>query len=151
MGIIDRYIEYARAFEETYVDDDWSRVAAYFAPEAVYQPAGSDDPGVRGRDAVCTRLREGVDSFDRRFSRREVRFIRPPRQEGERVVVDWEACYTSPGVPEIVVRGVEVATFEGELIAVLSDTFEPESLARLERWMKEHSAALAGWDSGGGA
>ena len=37
MSIKDRYQAYADAFEESYVDDDWSRMEQYFTEDAVYE------------------------------------------------------------------------------------------------------------------
>ena len=37
MSIPDRYQAYAEAFEESYVDDDWSRIEQYFTEDAVYE------------------------------------------------------------------------------------------------------------------
>src|SRR6185369_3077312 len=37
MGPMNRFFEYAQDFEKTYVDDDWSRLARYFHPDAVYE------------------------------------------------------------------------------------------------------------------
>ena len=33
MGIADRYQAYADAFEESYVDDDWSRIEPFFTED----------------------------------------------------------------------------------------------------------------------
>lgn len=33
----DRFIAYALDFEQTYDDDDWSRLEHHFAPDAVYE------------------------------------------------------------------------------------------------------------------
>ncbi len=37
MSIEDRYQAYAQAFEESYDDNDWSRIAQYFTEDAVYE------------------------------------------------------------------------------------------------------------------
>lgn len=39
--LLQRFVEYAQAFEKTYVDDDWTRLEPYFAPDAVYRVVGS--------------------------------------------------------------------------------------------------------------
>ena len=33
MSIVDIYLAYAAAFEETFVDDDWSRLERFFAED----------------------------------------------------------------------------------------------------------------------
>ena len=61
MSIQDRYQAYADAFEESYEDDDWSRIGPYFTEDAAYE---GDPPG-EGREGVVTKLKNAVDGFDR--------------------------------------------------------------------------------------
>ena len=42
MSIADSYLAYAEAFEETYEDDDWTRIEPFFTEDATYV-AGPDD------------------------------------------------------------------------------------------------------------
>ena len=139
MSILDRYRAYADAFEESYVDDDWSRVAPFFAEQAVYE----GDPDARGRDAVLAKLKNGVDSFDRRMDSRTPDF-QTPSVTGETLTMKWKVTYTKGGLPDLVISGVETAVFEGDQIALLRDTFDPEAQKALEQWMAEHGAALQG-------
>ena len=55
MGILERYQAYADAFEQSYEDDDWSRIEQYFTEDAVYE----GEPDARGRDAVLAKLKGG--------------------------------------------------------------------------------------------
>jgi hypothetical protein len=139
MSILDRYRAYADAFEESYVDDDWSRVAPFFAEQAVYE----GDPDARGRDAVLAKLKNGVDSFDRRMDSRTPDF-QTPSVTGDTLTMKWKVTYTKGGLPDLVISGVETAVFEGDQIAQLRDTFDPEAQKALEQWMAEHGAALQG-------
>ena len=139
MSILDRYRAYADAFEESYVDDDWSRVAPFFAEQAVYE----GDPDGRGRDAVLAKLKNGVDSFDRRMDSRTPDF-QTPSVTGETLTMKWKVTYTKGGLPDLVISGVETAVFEGDQIALLRDTFDPEAQKALEQWMAEHGAVLQG-------
>ncbi len=43
MSIADRYQSYAEAFEETYKDDDWTRIEPFFTEDAVYEAAPEED------------------------------------------------------------------------------------------------------------
>ena len=54
MNPIQRFIEFAAAFEKTYVDDDWSRLESFLTEDAVYEVTGGPPLGGRfeGRDAV---------------------------------------------------------------------------------------------------
>jgi len=63
---------YAADFEQTYKDDDWSRLDRYFAPDATYQVKG--DPfttNLKGREAIFKGIKKSLDGFDRRFVTRD--------------------------------------------------------------------------------
>lgn len=139
MSKVDRYLEYARAFEDTYQDDDWSRLEPFFTEDAVYET----DDEARGREAVFQKLRAGVDAFDRRFDRRLPDFD-PPAEEDDRVVMKWRVTYQKEGLPDLVISGVETAVFEGERICRLRDEFDPSAQKAMAEWMSSHGASLAG-------
>ena len=139
MSILDRYRAYEAAFEETYVDDDWSRIAPYFAEDAIYE---SDDTA-RGRDAVLQKLRDGVNAFDRRMDRRIPDF-QEPTVDGDTVTMRWKVTYTKQGLPDLEVSGVEIAEFAGDQIAALRDSFDPAATKAMQEWMAAHGAALQG-------
>ena len=140
MSILDRYRAYADAFEESYVDDDWSRIEPYFTENAVYEGEPED---ARGREAVLAKLKNGVDNFDRRMDSRSPDF-QTPTVEGDTLTMKWTVTYTKAGLPDLVIAGVETAVFEGDRIALLRDTFDPAAQKRFEQWMTQHGAALQG-------
>jgi SnoaL-like domain len=137
MSIVDRYLAYADAFEESFLDDDWSRLAPYFTADAVYD----GDPAARGRDAVLAKLKNAVDGFDRRMDRRAPDFAKPTAQ-GDTVTMKWTVTYTKKGLPDLVISGVETARFQGDRIAHLHDDFDPEAQKAMGEWMTKHGAAL---------
>jgi len=137
MTILDRYQAYAEAFEQSYDDDDWSRIEPFFTEGAVYE----GDPDARGRDAVLAKLKGGVDAFDRRMDSRTPDF-ESPTVEGDTLTMKWSVTYTKTGRPDLVISGVETAVFEGDRIALLRDTFDPEAEKAMGQWMAEHGAAL---------
>jgi ketosteroid isomerase-like protein len=139
MSILDRYQAYADAFEESFVDDDWSRIAQYFTDDAVYE----GDPDARGRDAVLAKLKGGVDAFDRRMDSRTPDF-QTPTVDGDTLTMRWKVTYTKSGCPDLVISGVETAVFEGDRIAVLRDSFDPEAQKAMGEWMTRHGASLQG-------
>jgi ketosteroid isomerase-like protein len=139
MGIADRYRAYADAFEQSFEDDDWSRIAQFFTEGAVYE----GDPDARGRDAVLAKLKNGVDNFDRRMDRRTPDF-QTPTVEGDTLTMKWKVTYTKAGCPDLAISGVEVAVFEGDRIALLRDTFDPEAEKGMQEWMARHGAKLQG-------
>ena len=139
MSIQDRYQAYAQAFEESYEDDDWSRIDQYFTEDAVYE----GDPDARGRDAVLAKLKGGVDAFDRRMDSRTPDFEKPT-VDGNTLTMKWSVTYTKAGKPDLTISGVETAIFEGDRIALLRDTFDPEAEKAMQQWMAAHGAALQG-------
>ncbi len=140
MSILDRYRAYADAFEESYVDDDWSRIGPFFAENAVYEGEPED---ARGREAVLAKLKNGVDSFDRRMDSRSPDF-QTPTVEGDTLTMKWTVTYTKAGLPDLVISGVETAVFEGDRIVLLRDTFDPVAQKRFEQWLAKHGATLQG-------
>lgn len=137
MSIRDRYQAYADAFELTFEDDDWSRLEEYFTEDAVYE----GDPDSVGRDAIFANLKTSIDTFDRKMDRRLPDF-KEPTIEGDRLVMDWTMTYVLQGTPDLVLSGVETATFKGDRIARLRDDFAPETGKRLGEWMAAHGAKL---------
>ncbi len=140
MSIEDRYQAYAQAFEESYQDDDWSRIEEFFTEDAVYE-GGPED--AHGRDAVLAKLKGGVDAFDRRMDSRTPDF-QTPEVDGDTLTMRWQVTYTKAGCPDLVISGVETAVFRGEQIVLLRDTFDPDAQKAMEQWMSQHGAALQG-------
>ena len=140
MSIAERWKAYADAFEESYEDDDWSRIEPYFTEDASYE---SGPEPAHGRDAVLAKLKGGVDGFDRRMDSRTPVF-QEPQEDGNTVTIRWRVSYTKEGVPDLEIFGTEVAEFEGDRIKKLSDEFDPEAMANFEKWMTAHGALLQG-------
>jgi hypothetical protein len=139
MSIRDRYQAYADAFEETYKDNDWSRIEPFFTEDAVYE----GDPDAVGRKAVLTKLEGAVDGFDRKMDARIPDF-QEPTVEGNELVMRWTVTYEKAGAPDLVLSGVETAHFEGDRIARLRDDLDPETEKRMGEWMATHGAKLQG-------
>ena len=139
MSIPARYQAYAEAFEESYEDDDWSRLEQYFTEDAVYE----GDPDARGRDAVLAKLKGGVDAFDRRMDSRTPDF-QEPSVEGDTLTMKWKVTYTKAGAPDLAISGLEQAIFEGDRIKLLRDVFDPEAEKALGEWMQQHGTSLGG-------
>ncbi len=137
MTIVDRYLAYADAFEESFEDDDWSRLAQFFTEDAVY----AGDPEASGRDAVLAKLKNGVDQFDRRMDSRTPDFQKPTSQ-GDTVRMKWKVTYAKAGLPDLVISGAERAIFRGDRIQRLEDDFDPDAQQRMTEWMGKHGAAL---------
>lgn len=138
MNIVDRYLEYAQAFEESYEDDDWSRLEAYFTENAVYL---GEPESANGRAGVLTKLKGGVDSFDRKMDSRTPDF-QTPVADGNTIHMDWTVSYSKVGCPDLVISGHETAVFEGDRIASLRDDFDPQAETAMGEWMASHGAKL---------
>jgi len=138
MSILDRYQAYADAFEESYVDDDWSRIEQYFTEDAVYE---GDPEDARGREAVLAKLKGGVDAFDRKMDKRSPDF-QAPTVDGNTLVANWTVTYEKAGAPDLVISGVETAVFEGDRIARLRDDFDPAAQKAMGEWMAAHAGLL---------
>jgi hypothetical protein len=138
MSILERYLAYADAFEKSYEDDDWSHIEPYFTEGAVYAPGAED---AQGREATLAKLKESVDSFDRKMDSRKIDFEKST-VDGDSVRTRWLGTYTKAGAPDLVISGVEFATFEGDRIARLRGEFDPEAQKTMGEWMAAHGASL---------
>ncbi len=139
MSIKDRYLAYAEAFEQTYVDDDWNRIGPYFTEDAVYE--GGPEVA-RGREAVLAALKGSVNSMDRNMDSRTPEFA-APTVDGNSLSMDWTVTYSKSGCPDLKISGREFAEFKGDQIALLRDEFSPEAQQAMESWMSEHGHKLA--------
>ena len=138
MSILERYQAYADAFEQSYVDDDWSRLEPFFTENAVYE---GDPEDASGRDAVLAKLKGGVDGFDRRMDSRTPDF-ETPAVEGDTLTMKWAVTYQKAGSPDLVISGLETAVFDGSRIARLRDDFDPEAQKAMGEWMTAHGSNL---------
>jgi hypothetical protein len=139
MELLKRFLAYYTAFEKTYVDDDWSRLEALFAPDAVYRITGTGayDCELRGRDAVFTGIRKFLDGFDRRCVRR-LESIDPPVVEGSRVVFRGAAIYTRGESPPLRLELTEMIDYRDGQIERISDVYD-------ESWKDGPPAVIAEW------
>ena len=139
MGIEDRYRAYAAAFEESFDDDDWSRIEPYFTADAVYE----GDPEARGREAVIAKLKGGLDGFDRKMDSRALE-MQTPTVEGNTLKVAWTVRYRKAGAADLAISGVETAVFDGDRIKCLRDDFHADAEKAMGEWMAAHGAKLQG-------
>ncbi len=133
MSILDRFQAYADAFEESYEDDDWSRIEEFFTEDAVYE----GDPDARGRDAVLAKMKNDVDTFDRKMDRR-ILSLQTPTVDDDTLTIRFAVTYEKAGAPDLKISGIETAVFVGDRIARLRDQFDPEAEKALEAWMAKH-------------
>jgi SnoaL-like domain len=143
MTPLQRFGAYAQDFEATFKDDDWSRLAQYFAPDATYEVSG--DPftcSIRGRDAIFTGIKKSLDGFDRHFATRDIALESAPVVDGDTVSLSWAVTYGRPGTPPLVLRGRSSATYDDGRIARLADSYDASALGSVRAWMAEYGRDL---------
>jgi hypothetical protein len=140
---LQKFLEYAQAFEKTYVDDDWSRLEPYFAPDAVYRVVGSTswDCEVRGRAQVIAAMRKFVNEFDRHCTR-AIRGEAAPVVGEDTVRVAGVAAYTRGDSDELALRIELIAQYRDGLIIRLSDVYPAENEAKVRAWLEKWGKGL---------
>lgn len=143
MGPTARFFAYAQDFEQTYVDDDWSRLAQYFEPDAVYEvrnvPFGCR---IEGPEAIFRGIRKSLDHFDRRFAERRPEITDPPAETGDSVSVGWAVTYVKPGAPPFVLRGRSTARYRGDRIVHLVDEYPAGMADEAASWARAYAPDL---------
>lgn len=145
MSLIERFQAYALAFEETYVDDDWSRIEPFFHDDASYESKGLGalDFRFEGRDNLFAGLRGVLDRLDRRFATRTVALTAPPTVTDDAVIIDWVGTYAMEGAPDLVFHGRETLGYREGRIATMLDEYPPETRKSVEAWFAAHGHHLA--------
>jgi len=140
MSIIERFQQYADAFEETYVDDDWSRIEPFFTADSSYQ---FGDQRATGRAATLEMLRNSVNGVDRKMDSRTGAF-EAPTSDGDTVHMNWKVTYTKAGCPDLIISGHETAVFEGDRIKHLRDELASGAETAMTAWISAHGSKLIG-------
>ena len=136
MSIQEIFLAYADDFERSYESNDWSILTRYFTENASYD-SGDGQPIAQGRDAVLEKFERAVDGLDRKMGQREI-IPGALSTEGDTVVLNWTARYTTEGLPVLSIDGTEYARFEGERMVELRDVIDEQSLATVGEWMAAH-------------
>ena len=141
-GMVDRFNQYTKALEQAYHDDDWSKLAPYFAANATYRSYYGGDIEVTGRNEILKQLRVDAESFDRKFDSRRVEYFDGPREERGGVFTMWKVTYSKKGVPDLVLVGKEIATFIGDEITLLEGHYLPETFDEFGAWLNQHGGSV---------
>lgn len=142
-------MDYAAAFEETYADDDWSRLARFFAPDAVYEVRGGPLAcRLEGREAIFAGLKKSIDGLDRRMDQRHIALTDgpdvKPAGDATQVSMGWRVKYVYGEAPPVGFDGRSIARIADGVIVELRDEYEDALTADFEAWMAEHGAELDG-------
>ena len=122
MNAIESVMTYATAFEETYIDDDWTRLLPFFSDNAVYEVVGGPFAcKIEGKEAILRGLKKSVDGLDRRFDKRSIDVLSGPDTEplatGDKVTLSWLAHYQLAGAPDISFPGKStVIVIDGKIL-----------------------------------
>ncbi len=141
MSNLERFAEYAEAFEETFADDNWERLEQYFTEDAVYAPG--DGTEAVGRDNVLKALRDSVNNLDRNFDSRAFGDTPPPTEDGEVVTLIWQLTFGKEGLPDLTISGRELLTYSDGEITRMEDIFDEGTPETLGAWMSEHGGSLS--------
>ena len=141
MNALNTFKDYFEAFEETYVDDNWARIAPFFADGMTYLNA--EGTPLEGRAAAVDYLEGAVNALDRRFDSRTFDGTPDITAAGDEVTLRFTVRYRKAGLDDLVISGREVATIRDGQIQHLEDRFDAATLQRFEAWMAEHGALLA--------
>ena len=149
MTAIEHVMNYAAAFEETYIDDNWERITPFFSEDAVYVVEGGPLAcKLTGRDSILKGLKKSVDGLDRRCDSRQVEITDGPRTEvrasDEQVSLSWRASYSLTGAPDVSFPGRSVVTVIDGKITELRDVYVDADLEGLTEWMLEYGSDLDG-------
>lgn len=140
MNALNTFNDYFEAFEETYVDDNWARIAPFFAEAMTYLNA--EGTALEGRAAALDYLEGAVNALDRRFDSRTFDGTPDITAAADEVTLRFTVRYRKAGFDDLVISGQEVATIRDGQIQHMEDQFGDATLQRLEAWMAEHGALL---------
>ena len=144
MNILERFMEYALAFEETLKDDNWQRLETYFAPNAVYKTNSAPlfPPVCDGREAVLAGLKDALDLFDRRFDTRTVDVTGEPEIGTDSIAFNWTGVYAREGIDDLKIAGREEIKYNGNEIIHMEDFWADGMISKIDDFLKTHDASL---------
>jgi len=149
MDLIDRFNSFAADFEACVADDQWDRLEAYFAANAMYWNVGGPDPRIKGRSEIIDYLKNDIAKNDRRFDSRTLQGLSEPTVAGQKLSRRWRCTYKLAGAPDLVVEGEARYEFDGELIGSLEEEITPNSMARYVEWMRNYGSKLRAYSKSG--
>jgi len=143
MDNLSRFVTYAGDFEKTLVDDDWTRLRAYFADDAVYE-VKAEGFGCRlvGPDRIFAGMKKSLNGFDRKFAGRSPEVTSGPDVDGETIRIGWTVTYRKDGLTPFVLRGRSEVRYRDGKIVYLADSYDPSVAAESAAWMQANGVEL---------
>lgn len=143
MDIMQQFFAYAGDFERTLADDDWSRLRAYFADDAVYEvQAPLFGCRLVGPQAIFAGMKKSLDGFDRRFEGRDIAVTDGPEVAAVEIRAGWTVTYRKTGVPPFVLRGRSTVRYRDGRIVQLTDSYDPDVARELAAWQRESGMSV---------
>jgi hypothetical protein len=87
-------------------------------------------------------MKKSIDGFDRKMTKRRIVPSAPPVEAGDTVSFQGYVTYQRPGTPPIDLHATLVATFDGDQICRMHDTFALDGAAM--QWLQQHARDLDG-------
>lgn len=143
------FMDYAAAFEQTYADDDWSRLTPFFAEDATYEVRGGPLAcRLSGRDAILAGLKKSIDGLDRRCAERHLELTEGPKANGadnsDELSIAWRATYRYRDAPKLALPGRSVFTIADGVIIGMRDEYDDKEMGGVSAWMLEYGEGLDG-------
>jgi hypothetical protein len=143
------FMDYAAAFEETYVDDDWSRLAPFFTEGATYEVRGGPLAcKITGREEIFSGLKKSIEGLDRRCSDRQLELTDGPNivdtDDGSELSLGWNVIYQYKEAPKVTLPGRSVFTIAAGVIVAMRDEYDDNEMGAVSAWMLEYGEGLDG-------
>ena len=143
------FMDYAAAFEQTYVDDDWSRLTQYFSEDANYEIRGGPMAcKISGRESIFTGLKKSIDGLDRRCTDRQLELTDGPNivgtDAGHEISIGWNVSYRYGDTPQMTLPGRSVFTIVDGVIVAMRDEYDDKEMGAVGAWMLEYGKGLDG-------
>jgi hypothetical protein len=143
------FMNYAAAFEQTYVDDDWSRLTPFFTEDATYEVLGGPLAcKIAGREDIFSGLKKSIDGLDRRCTDRQLELTDGPNivgtDNGHELSIGWNVSYLFGDAPQLTLPGRSVFTIANGVIVAMRDEYDDKEMGAVGAWMHEHGEGLDG-------
>ena len=143
------FMDYAAAFEETFTDDDWSRLTPFFPEEVTYEVRGGPLAcKIAGREEVFAGLKKSLDGLDRRCTDRKLELTDGPniveKGDGSEISLGWNVIYKYKEAPQVTLPGHSVFNIADGVIVAMRDEYDDEEMLAVGAWMAEYGEGLDG-------
>lgn len=139
-NLIESQRAWIKAFDNAVDTDDWQSLERWVTDDVRYVVSGTPfATSLTGREAVLNGLRRSINNFDNRFDRRIWLPVGTRLRETNTVEVRVWSRYEKAGLPPLTFPALSRFTFRGELIELMTDTYEGDlvELQEAYAWLAE--------------